>query len=131
MPFRGWSSAMGEFRMPSLGADMEEGKLVQWRVQPGDVVKRGDIIAIVHTEKAEIEVEVFESGIVDRLLVQPGALVPVGTVLAILRTEEKAAAAVTHPAALPPKPAEEARPRISPLARKMAAELGVDLSAVQ
>ena len=122
---------MGEFRMPSLGADMEEGKLVQWKVQPGDAVKRGDIIAIVHTEKAEIEVEVFESGIVDRLLVQPGALVPVGTVLAILRTDEKGATAVTPAVAPPPKPAGEARPRISPLARKMAAELGVDLSAVQ
>src|SRR3990172_1255289 len=117
--------------MPSLGADMEEGKLVQWKVQPGDAVKRGDIIAIVHTEKAEIEVEVFESGLVDRLLVQPGALVPVGTVLAILRTDQKGATAVTPAVAPPPKPAGEARPRISPLARKMAAELGVDLSAVQ
>ena len=116
--------------MPSLGADMEEGKLLQWKVQPGDAVKRGDIIALVHTEKAEIEVEVFEDGVVDQLLVEPGALVPVGTVLATLRTGEKAPAAATATAP-PPKPAEEARPRISPLARKVAAELGVDLSSIQ
>ena len=125
---------MGEFRMPSLGADMEEGTLVQWKVQPGDSVKRGDIIAIVHTEKAEIEVEVFETGIVDRLVVQPGAKVPVGSVLAVLRTAAEAPAPALvppAPAAAPaPQPGEEVRPRISPLARKLAAELGVDLSTV-
>ncbi len=117
--------------MPSLGADMEEGKLLQWKVQPGDAVKRGDIIAVVHTEKAEIEVEVFEGGVVDQLLVQPGAVVPVGTVLAILRTGEEAATATTPAGPPPAKPAEKARLRISPLARKVAAELGVDFSRVQ
>jgi pyruvate dehydrogenase E2 component (dihydrolipoamide acetyltransferase) len=116
--------------MPSLGADMEEGKLLQWRVQPGDAVKRGDIIAVVHTEKAEIEVESFENGVVDQLLVQPGAVVPVGTVLATLRAPEKVAEAAAA-AVPPPKRGEEARPRISPLARRVAAELGVDLSTVQ
>ena len=48
--------------MPSLGADMTEGTLVQWNVKPGDSVKRGDVIAIVGTDKADIEVEVYESG---------------------------------------------------------------------
>ncbi len=125
---------MGEFRMPSLGADMEEGTLVQWMVKPGDRVKRGDIIAIVHTEKADIEVEVFETGIVERLLAEPGVKLPIGTVLAILRTGEEAPA----PAAVPPaaeaaptSPAAETRPRISPLARQIARELGVDLAAIQ
>ena len=50
---------MAEFRMPSLGADMEAGRLIEWRVHPGDVVKRGDIVAVVDTEKAAIEVEIF------------------------------------------------------------------------
>jgi pyruvate dehydrogenase E2 component (dihydrolipoamide acetyltransferase) len=114
--------------MPSLGADMEEGKLLQWKVQPGDAVKRGDIVAVVHTEKAEIEVEVFQDGIIDQLLVQPGAVVPVGTVLATLRTEGMPAAPAAAP---PPSPPEEGRLRVSPLARKLAKELGVDLSIVQ
>ena len=48
--------------MPSLGADMTEGTLVQWNVKPGDAIKRGDIIAIVGTEKADIEVEVYQTG---------------------------------------------------------------------
>ena len=52
--------------MPSLGADMAEGTLVQWNVKPGDTVKRGDIIGVVGTEKADIEVEVYETGVVDR-----------------------------------------------------------------
>lgn len=119
--------------MPSLGADMEEGTLVQWLVKPGDRVKRGDIIAIVHTEKADIEVEVFETGVVDQLLAEPGAKLPVGTALAILRTDGEAAPltrpAPTAPIPLPPA-APETRARVSPLARRLAQELGVDLAAV-
>lgn len=124
---------MGEFRMPSLGADMEEGTLVRWLVQPGDKVKRGDIIALVHTEKAEIEVEVFETGVVEQVLAQAGAKVPVGTVLATIRAEGAAAAPATFPG---PSPAAaravtaETRPRVSPLARKVAEELAVDLAAI-
>ena len=63
---------MGEFRMPSLGADMDAGTLLEWRVAPGDKVHRGDIVAVVDTEKADIEVEVFEDGVVDELLVAGG-----------------------------------------------------------
>ena len=127
--------------MPSLGADMEEGVLVEWRVKPGDPVKRGDIIAVVHTEKADIEVEVFETGVVEKLLVQAGAKVPVGTVLANIRGDRDAAkpgsvAAVKSAVPVPSaplavrafeKPAAADR-RVSPLARKLAKELGVDLN---
>ena len=62
--------------MPSLGADMEFGTLVDWRVQPGDTVKRGDVVALVETEKGVIEVEIFENGVVESLVVQPGQKVP-------------------------------------------------------
>ena len=58
--------------MPSLGADMEAGTIVEWRVHPGDVVHRGDIVAVVDTEKSDIEVEVFEDGVVEELLVDEG-----------------------------------------------------------
>lgn len=93
---------MGEFCMPSLGADMQAGTLLEWKVKPGDRVKRGDIIAVVDTDKAAIEVESFESGVVEQLLVQPGEKVPVGTVLAIIRTEHMTAGAE----AVAPAPAE-------------------------
>jgi pyruvate dehydrogenase E2 component (dihydrolipoamide acetyltransferase) len=63
---------MIEFRMPTLGADMEAGTLVEWLKKPGDAVARGDIIAVVDTDKGAIEIEVFDSGVIDRLLIEPG-----------------------------------------------------------
>ncbi len=79
------------FLMPSLGADMEAGTLVKWRRGPGDTVKRGDIIAEVDTDKGVIDIECFESGVVERLVVEAGAKVPVGTVLAEIRPKDSAA----------------------------------------
>src|SRR5271166_4016082 len=82
---------MSEFVMPSLGADMEAGTLLEWYVKPGDKVKRGDIVALVDTSKAEIEVEIFEDGVIDELLVPAGTRVPVGTPLATVRAPEAVA----------------------------------------
>jgi pyruvate dehydrogenase E2 component (dihydrolipoamide acetyltransferase) len=75
---------MGEFRMPSLGADMEAGTLVEWLKRPGDRVRRGDVVAVVETQKGAIEVDIFEDGVIERWLVEPGATVPVGTPLALI-----------------------------------------------
>lgn len=117
---------MGEFRMPSLGTDMEAGTLVEWRVAPGTRVKRGDIVALVETQKGIVEVEIWESGIVDRLEVQTGTKVPVGTVLATLRDT----AEVTRP--VPPAVEAAARAvRASPAARQLARERGVELATVR
>jgi pyruvate dehydrogenase E2 component (dihydrolipoamide acetyltransferase) len=133
---------MGEFRMPSLGADMTAGTLTEWYKRAGDPVRRGDIVACVDTDKGSIDVEVFEDGVIERLLVEPGRKVPVGTVLAVIRGSEAApVAAATAPppaAAPPPGPAPVPAPpptpagevRVSPLARKLAADLGVDLAGV-
>jgi pyruvate dehydrogenase E2 component (dihydrolipoyllysine-residue acetyltransferase) len=141
---------MSEFRMPSLGADMEFGTLVDWRVKAGDAVKRGDVVALVETEKGVIEVEIFDSGVIDSLVVQPGQKVPVGATLATLSGDGKKIETPTaKPAAISPAPValekEEAAPlkipivptpepsgrlRVSPLARKRAQEVGVDLSTI-
>ena len=75
---------MIEFKLPSLGADMEEGKLLEWHVKPGDTVKRGQVVAVVDTSKAAVDVEIWQDGVMYALLVQPGETVPVGTVLATL-----------------------------------------------
>lgn len=75
--------------MPSLGADMEKGILVGWNFKPGDPIKRGDIIAVVETDKGAIDIEVFEEGLIDKILIQPGEEIPVGTVLALIRTEDE------------------------------------------
>ncbi len=154
--------------MPALGADMEVGTVLQWLVKPGDAVKRGDIVAVVDTEKATIEVEIFQAGVVEKIVVPEGEKVPVGEVLAIIRTDGEVAAApppaekpkpavalpstppptgeeappaakpapaappVEKPKAPPPARAPE-RPRlhISPLAMRVALELGVDVSKVK
>jgi pyruvate dehydrogenase E2 component (dihydrolipoamide acetyltransferase) len=139
---------MPEFLMPHLGADMTAGTLLAWRKNPGDKVTRGDIIADVETDKADIEVEVFTNGVLEKILVSPGTKVPVGTPLAIIRAEgepvlpptqkEVAAASVPSPAPVPavaaaakPVPAAPtARLHISPVAKKLAAELGIDPSTV-
>ena len=73
--------------MPSLGADMEAGTLVEWLVKPGDWVKRGDIVAVVETQKGAIEIEIFETGQIEHILVDLGSTVPVGVSLARIRTE--------------------------------------------
>jgi pyruvate dehydrogenase E2 component (dihydrolipoamide acetyltransferase) len=135
---------MIEFRMPALGADMEAGTLVEWLKKPGDPVARGDIIAVVDTEKGAIEIEVFNDGIVDRTVVEPGQKVPVGTVLAVIRAtgeapgrhEPAAAAAPGAPQAPPSAPPSvdgdgATRARISPAARKAAAELHIDVTSVE
>ncbi|MEQ1440091.1 dihydrolipoamide acetyltransferase family protein [Fontimonas sp. SYSU GA230001] len=144
---------MAEYRLPSLGADMDAATFVEWRVKPGDRVKRGDIVASVETSKGIIDIEIFESGVVEALLVQPGAHIPVGTALAQIRTDapgaaphppaEAAAAAAAAAAPVGPEiaPAGAAAPtrtepdaghvRASPAARKRASELGVALDQVR
>lgn len=137
---------MAEFRMPSLGADMETGRVVKWNVKPGDQVKRGDIVAEVETQKGVIDVEIFESGEVARLLVPEGEEVPVGTPLAILNGGEAPAVEtlqqpVVEPASAAPSqsihPMPESAPaitsrriRISPAARRLAEEFGVSIENV-
>ncbi len=107
--------------MPSLGADMDEGTLLEWLVHPGDEVHRGDILAVVDTAKSAVEVEVFSDGVVDRLLVEPGTTVPVGTPLALMRDGTGAAAG-------PPTP--DGHAVTSPLVRRLATEHGVPLERV-
>ena len=93
---------MVEFLMPTLGADMSAGTLTAWKVKAGDAVQRGEIVAVVETDKADVEVEVFTGGVVEKLLVEAGAKVPVGTPLAVIR-EEGAVAGVTPAPAAPPR----------------------------
>jgi pyruvate dehydrogenase E2 component (dihydrolipoamide acetyltransferase) len=133
---------MVEFRMPSLGADMEHGLLVEWQVKPGQKVKRGDVVAVVETQKGAVEVEIWDEGVVDQLVVAPGTTVPVGEVMALLRSEgevplppyvpvsrpQPAAATAPLPAAVPAKAA--AREKISPAARRRAVQLGIDPGTV-
>jgi len=144
---------MISFKMPSLGADMEDGTLVEWRKQPGDLLQRGDILADVDTQKGLIEIEFFGEGVLEKQLVEEGQKVPVGTVLALIRPVGAEAEQVVPPAAAP-EPKKEAIPmepilqeekpasppvatektkriKISPLARKMAEMHQMDISQIK
>lgn len=164
---------MHELTMPSLGADMDHGKILEWLVKPGDAVHRGDLIATVDTDKTVMDVESFEDGVVGEYLVPLGATVSVGTPIVRLeeggghrdatRTAPPAPAAAqtaqpvqevpVHPVQAAPEPrAAQAAPparsapaaqagpalqspsrrvRSSPLARRLAARLGLDLATVE
>ncbi len=90
---------MSDFLMPSLGADMDEGTLLEWLVKPGDEVHKGDVIAVVDTDKAAIEIESFATGTIERLIVDQGQVVPVGTALATITDHAAGEGAAEHPAA--------------------------------
>lgn len=145
---------MSIFSMPSLGADMEEGKLIEWLVKPGDHVSKGDIVAVVETQKGAIEIEIFEAGVIGALLAEPGQTLPVGAPLARLGAagDEKTAAASVAPKAAAPVPAPAPAPKppveqivpvrtatapaasgtvlASPAARAQAAARGIALEAI-
>lgn len=139
---------MIEFQMPSLGADMEAGTLVEWRKKPGDAVKRGDIIADVETQKGLIEIEVFDEGIIGELLIKEDTKVPVGTVMALINpsTTTLETKKETTPEKIAPviQPTEEKiiekasgekfderHIKASPLAKRIAAENNIDLSQIK
>lgn len=141
---------MTDILMPALSPTMEEGVLAKWNVKVGDRVNAGDVIAEIETDKATMEVEAVDEGVVEALLVEAGAEgVKVNTPIARLSDEGGARAAVAPPAAAPeaakvasaaPAPARPSAPanrpdggRIfaSPLARRLAAQKGVDLSSLR
>ena len=142
---------MRDFKMPALGADMEAGTLVEWCVKLGDRVKSGDVIAVVETQKGAIEVEVFADGVVSNILVPVGERVPVGTVLARIdgavgpaaapaaqplvvaaRTPPPSPRAAPEAQRPPPSPVPQvSRQKVTPVARRRAAALHLDLSALK
>jgi pyruvate dehydrogenase E2 component (dihydrolipoamide acetyltransferase) len=95
------------YRMPSLGSDMEAGTLIEWVKQPGDRLAKGDVIAVVETQKGAIEVEVFQDAVMGRILVEPGESVPVGTPMAELEGAEVEPRAAEPAQPLPRHPGRE------------------------
>jgi len=146
---------MIEFRLPSMGSDMESGKLLEWRVQPGDVVRKGQVVAVVDTSKAAIDLECWHDAVVHQLLAEVGQTLPVGAVMALLRAPDEVVPHVPAPAPAPhaarvvvdaqsgsaaqvacaPQAGATAPPsrvlRASPAARQRAVDLGVNLREVQ
>jgi pyruvate dehydrogenase E2 component (dihydrolipoamide acetyltransferase) len=142
--------------MPALSPTMEEGTLAKWHVKVGDTVKSGDVIAEIETDKATMEVEAVDEGTIAQLLIEEGSEgVKVNAVIAVLAEEGEDAASVTAPGAAPVKAASAApaaaastkshaqpasaapahkpdgdRIKASPLAKRVAAQRGLDLSTI-
>jgi pyruvate dehydrogenase E2 component (dihydrolipoamide acetyltransferase) len=138
--------------MPKLSDTMTEGTLVKWHKQVGDSVEIGDVLAEIETDKATMEMEAFDDGIITEILIQTGEKAPIGAILAVLDGDSApapAAAPAPAPSAASPVAATTATPAAatsspapaaasssggrvfaSPLAKKVAAELGVNLSTV-
>ncbi len=140
--------------MPKLSDTMTEGTLIKWHKKVGDTVEIGDILAEIETDKATMEMEAFDEGVITEILIQEGGKAPIGGVLAVLDGDDASPApapAAEKPAEAPapaekkqqkeqqkpetaatsaPQACEGDRVKASPLARKVAGELGVDLSAV-
>ena len=151
---------MGILKMPSLGADMEEATLIEWLVSPGEVIARGDVVAVVETQKGAIEIECFEAGRLSEIMAREGETLPVGAPLARIgeagetapeeTAQEEAAqeeAAAKRPQEAPEPPSEDvpapvaadkepARPPVSeglfasPAARQRAGEAGITLARI-
>ena len=134
---------MPQLVMPKLGLTMTEGVLLEWHVSAGDVFRAGDMLFVVETEKVANEVQAETDGIINELLVEEGDIVPVGMPLATLKggrvselpekvvsTAEAAVPAVAIEPPLFVKNSDSGRIVSTPLARKRAREMGVDLSRV-
>ena len=141
--------------MPQMGFDMEEGTVVRWLKAEGDNVDRGEPIVEVETDKATVEVESFASGLLRRIVVTEGITVPVGQIIGIIASADEAlpqipspsmgegqgdsptpstaatpASVISKPTPTPPAPSKGDRILVSPLAKRIAEEKGVDLSTV-
>ena len=139
--------------MPKLGFDMREGTLVEWSKKVGDSVAEGEVIAVIETDKANVEVTSFKAGVLRQVLVEAGAIVPIGSPIAVIGAADEpidlAALGVKEAAPAPKREAQAApvpapgalalqEPVVtktgpviaSPVARRMADELGIDLHQV-
>lgn len=131
---------MPEITMPRLSDTMEDGVIIAWHKKIGDRVERGEILAEIETDKAIMELESYDDGILEQMLAEEGDRVPIGLPIAIigdgsgtaaaLQAEPPEAAPAVPPAPKPATPAWGGRPKASPLARKVAAEQGVGLATV-
>jgi len=139
---------MGVFTLPSLGSDMVKGTLVEWLVAPGDTVHRGDVVAVLETQKGAIEIECFQEGTVQELLAETGKELPVGAPLATIVAPGETAPEVEiqQPPADQPVPSAvlevETAPKkairlpsgdvsASPAARRRAQDLNINLASLK
>jgi pyruvate dehydrogenase E2 component (dihydrolipoamide acetyltransferase) len=120
-----------EFKLPDLGEGLTEGEVARWLVSEGQEVAEDDPLVEIQTDKTTVEIPSPAAGKVARILVAEGDVVPVGTVLVVIGDGAAPAAPREEPEKPKAVPASHERVRATPLVRRMAEELGVDLSTVE
>jgi pyruvate dehydrogenase E2 component (dihydrolipoamide acetyltransferase) len=126
-----------EITMPRLSDTMEEGTLLHWHKQIGDVISSGDVLADIETDKATMELQSFDDGVFSEILVQEGEKVVVGKVIAVLTEEDDEPITDSNsPEPLQEPAVEKQQPKktgmsISPVARRLADEYGIDVKTIQ
>src|SRR6266699_3099952 len=151
------SASNVEITMPRLSDTMQEGTIARWLKHAGDEVKKGDILAEIETDKATMDLAAYEAGTLEQILVQEGETVPIGQAVAVIGSGAGSSQTARAEASSAPMPAE--RPdgvsqrrgvslpapsglapsdgqrvgtiKVSPLARRMAEEHGIDLRQIQ
>ena len=138
---------ISEVTMPSMGADMSEGTIVKWLKKEGDEVKRGDKLAEIETDKTVVEMECYNDGILKKIIVQEGQVAPVGDLIAFIGDEGDEVPETSSAQSAPsesitndsaqvenkpePTPSQSnVKVKASPIAKKLATELGVDLATI-
>src|SRR3954449_10510428 len=123
-----------EFKLPDLGEGLTEGEVARWLVSEGDEIAEDAPLVEIQTDKTTVEIPSPAAGVVARILVAEGDVVPVGTVLVVIGDDNGAAPrAEPQPAAAAPRdvaPAPVSRIQATPLVRRIAGELGVDVATV-
>ena len=154
-----------QLTMPRLSDTMEAGTIVRWNVKEGDTVSSGDVVADVETDKATMEMPVFDDGVISKIMVEAGRQVPVGTPIAIISVDgddagsivavaaapvavaaksvpinstpaktsvsaPSASASASASASSPSLQSDAVRHRVSPLARRMAEEMGISVASI-
>jgi pyruvate dehydrogenase E2 component (dihydrolipoamide acetyltransferase) len=123
-----------EFKLPDLGEGLTEGEIARWLVSVGQEIAEDDPLVEVQTDKTTVEIPSPAAGKVAQILVEEGQIVPVGTVLVVIGEDGVAPAAVDEQPRAEPAPqqeaADEAKVRATPLVRKIARELGIDLGSI-
>src|SRR4051812_30895912 len=117
-----------EFKLPDLGEGLTEGEIARWLVSEGQEIGEDDPLVEIQTDKTTVEIPSPAAGTVTSILVEEGKVVPVGTVLVVIGGEPDGEKPHVAPKEAPPERA--AKGRVTPLVRKIAHELGVDLDTL-
>src|SRR5438552_12090319 len=119
-----------EFKLPDLGEGLTEGEIARWLVSEGQEIAEDDPLVEIQTDKTTVEIPSPAAGVVSQILVEEGKVVPVGTVLVVIGGDGTAPSKAAPSQGQSLGPGQEGRVRATPLVKRLARELGVELASL-